>query len=341
MLQLRVEAIKWETADTATFFLSEAEGKPVIYRAGQFITLVFSHHHNEIRRSYSISSAPGEALLAITVKRIENGEISRFLLAKAKVGDVWSALEPAGKFVVADHQHAKDVFYFAAGSGITPVYAQLKAIFSEPGESHITLVYSNRNIKSTLFYAELNQMAIAYVKRFTLIYLFSESENGLRTRRLNNELVVQLVSNNLKYAPNDADFFLCGPFVYMRMIKLTLVAMHFKPSQVRKENFVIETTPEVKFTTYPPKEIKVSFAGTVYNLIVGENQTILDAALQNDIHLPYSCKAGICSSCTAICSSGKVVMSVNDVLTDEDMKAGWILTCTGHPVGDNVVVEFL
>ncbi|MBW4888348.1 2Fe-2S iron-sulfur cluster binding domain-containing protein [Mucilaginibacter sp. HMF5004] len=340
MLQLRVYAIKWETADTATFFLSEVDGKHIAYKAGQFITLVFTHHQTEIRRSYSISSSPGEALLAITVKRIPNGEISRFLLSKTKIGDVWNALEPSGKFVVADHQKAKNLFYFAAGSGIVPVYSQLKTIFSESGKSHVTLVYSSRNTQSTLFYAELNQMAIAYANRFTLVNLFSESEKGLRPRRLNNELVIQLVNNGLKYPANDAAFFLCGPFVYMRMIKLTLVTMHFKPSQIRKENFVIEAIPEVTFTTYPTREIKVDFAGKVYDLIVGENQSILDAAWQNGIHLPYSCKAGICSSCTAICSSGKVAMSVNDVLTDEDMQNGWILTCTGHPVSDDVIIGF-
>ncbi len=341
MLQLKVEVIKWETADTATFYLSDVSGKKINYQAGQFITLVFSHHKDEIRRSYSISSSPDEVLLAITVKRIANGEISRFLLTKTKVGDVWNALEPAGKFIVHEPQQAKDIVFFAAGSGIVPVFAQLKTILAQSGESRITLVYSSPNAASTIFYDELNQMATAYAKRFTLIYLFSESEKSTPARRLNNELVMQLVKTNLHYPANDAEFMLCGPFVYMRMIKLTLVAMHFKPSQIRKENFVIETTPEVSHITYPPRQIKIKLAGIEHDLVVGENQTILDAAWQNGIHLPYSCKAGICSSCTAICKSGKVAMSVNDVLTDEDLNNGWILTCTGHPVSDDVVVEFL
>src|SRR5476651_851250 len=128
MLQLRVEAIKWEAADTATFYLSNVSGEKIDYRAGQFITLIFSHHHNEIRRSYSLSSSPNEKLLAITVKRIENGEISRFLLSKTKVGDIWDVLPPAGKFTTTDSTSAKDIVYFAAGSGIVPVYAQLKYI---------------------------------------------------------------------------------------------------------------------------------------------------------------------------------------------------------------------
>src|ERR1700755_2639434 len=101
MLQLKIEVIRWESADTATFFLSEISGKKIHYKAGQFITLVFTHHDEEIRRSYSLGSSPDEELLSITVKRIENGEISRFLLTKIKQGDILNAIEPAGRFTIS------------------------------------------------------------------------------------------------------------------------------------------------------------------------------------------------------------------------------------------------
>src|SRR5437879_13667998 len=107
MLQLRVEAIKWESRDTATFFFSELSGKKIYYIAGQFITLVFTHHAEEIRRSYSLSSSPDEDLLAITVKRIANGEISRLMLTKIKPGEVLTAVEPAGRFKINDFQSEK------------------------------------------------------------------------------------------------------------------------------------------------------------------------------------------------------------------------------------------
>jgi ferredoxin-NADP reductase len=340
MLQLKVEAIKWETSDTATFYLSPVNGEKINYKAGQFITLIFSHRHNEIRRSYSLSSSPNEDLLAITVKRIENGEISRFLLTKTHVGNVWNALAPAGKFTVHDVAGEKDIFYFAAGSGITPVYAHLKYILSRAGNSKFTLIYSSRNAETTLFYAELNTLAANHPERLSVVYLLSDA--GLSRKRLNNELVITLVNKHLKYAADRAEFFICGPFVYMRMVRLTLIYMGIADTQIRKENFVIETVSvPADPVNFPPRVIKLRFKGTDYDLTVGDNQTILQAALQNNIALPYSCKTGICSSCTAICRSGKVAMSINDVLTDEDIKANWILTCTGPPVSDDVVVEFL
>src|ERR1700712_4960687 len=113
MLQLKIEAIKWETPDTATFFLNEVSGKKISYQAGQFITLVFTHHEEEIRRSYSLSSSPDEDLLAITIKRIANGEISRFMLTKVKPGDMINMVEPSGRFTISNFDSPKDIFLFA------------------------------------------------------------------------------------------------------------------------------------------------------------------------------------------------------------------------------------
>ena len=342
MLKLRVEAIKWENSDTATFYLSSTDGKKVYYKAGQFITLIFIRQQKEIRRSYSLSSAPHETLMAITVKRVANGELSRILLTQCRVGDVWQALPPAGRFVLPAPNTAKNIVYFAAGSGITPIYAHLKHLLSRKENNHITLIYSNKTASTTLFYTELTQMAADYADRFTLVYLFSRTQNGLPVQRLNNQLVIALIKQHLKAVSADNLFFLCGPFTYMRMVKLTLLFMGFDEAQIRKENFITEAQPaEGSVINYPPKQIALRINAQTHHILVGQNQTILDAALQNNIPAPYSCKAGICSNCTAICRQGNVIMTVNDVLTDTDLKAGWVLTCTGHPLSDDVVVEFL
>jgi len=336
MLQLKIEAIQWETSDTATFFLSEISGKKITYRAGQFITLVFTHHDEEIRRSYSLSSSPDEDLLSVTVKRITNGEISRFMLTRLTPGNIISAVEPAGIFTLADFKSPKDLIFFAAGSGVAPVFAQLKYILARAGNSRITLIYSSQNSSSILFKNQLDELASAHPGRLNIIHLLS-SEG----KRLNNIMVEQLVRQNTQFDINRAEFYLCGPFAYMRMIRLTLLYMGIEPVQIRKENFVIETVPVADgIINYPPGKVKIHFGGEVHDLMVGENQSILQAALQNNLQLPYSCRAGICSTCMAKCTSGKIVMAENDVLTENDLAKGWILTCTGHPVSDDVVIDF-
>jgi ferredoxin-NADP reductase len=336
MLQLKIEAIKWENPHTATFFLSEVSGKKIHYKEGQFITLVFTHHTEEIRRSYSLSSSPDEDLLAITVKRITNGEISRFMLSKLKPGELLNAVEPAGRFTISDLRSEKDIFLFAAGSGVTPVFAQLKYALARPGNNRFILIYSSQNQSSILFRERLDKLATDHPDRLKIIYLLSSAGN-----RLNNITTEQLVRENISFGLDKAEFYLCGPFTYMRMIRLTLLFMEIEPAQIRKENFVIETVKVTgSLSNYSPGKIKINFKGELHDIMVGENQSILQAALQNNVQLPYSCRAGMCSTCVALCKSGTVVMTENDVLTDKDLDEGWILTCTGHPVGDDVVIEF-
>ncbi|MBE9586563.1 ferredoxin--NADP reductase [Mucilaginibacter sp. JRF] len=330
MLQLRVEKITHETADTSTYYLSNTSGEKVNYRAGQFITLVFNHHHEEIRRSYSLSSSPDEDLLAITIKRIPNGEISRYMFTKIGVGDVLNAVEPAGRFVIHHPEEKKDIIIFAAGSGITPVFSQLKYILGREGESNITLIYSSLNELSIIFKTPLDALAKSHPDRLKVIYLLSSDAN-----RLNNIMAEKLVRQHTPNGLLNTDFYLCGPFAYMRMLKMTLLFMGIEPQRIRKENFVIDTvavTPPA--LNYAPRKVGISHKGEHYDIIAGENQSILQAALQNGIKLSYSCRAGVCSACAVICKSGKVEMARNDVLTPDDIAAGWILTCTAHPLTD-------
>ena len=337
MLNLRVDAIKWELPDTATFYLVEVYGNKIIYKAGQFITLVFNHHNYEVRRSYSLSSSPDEDRLAITVKRVSNGEISRFMLTKVKVGDIITAAEPAGIFTLTDTDPEKDIVYFAAGSGITPIFSQLKYILSRPGKSKVHLVYSNLSPASIIFKNELNELAQTHADRLNMVHLLSSDAN-----RLNNLVVEKLVKEQVVFDRDQAEFYLCGPFVYMRMIRLTLHYMGIADRQIHRENFVLETVPVTgSQTSYPPKPLRINFNNELHDIQAGENQSILQAALQNNIRLPYSCRSGICSACVARCKTGRVEMTQNEVLTPQDVANGWILTCTGHAVTDDVEVEFV
>lgn len=336
ILKLKVERIKWETQDTATFYLSNVSGGPVSYKAGQFLTLVFNHHNEEIRRSYSLSSSPDEPLLSITIKRISNGEISRFMLTKIKAGDVLNALAPAGRFIVSGYEQDKSILFFAGGSGITPIFSQVKYILNRPGKSRLTLIYSNQDANSILFKNELDQLAARHPGRFNIIHLLSSEANRLNADRVET-LIRQLVTTELE----KAEFYLCGPFPYMRMIRFALIYMGIEPNKIRRENFVLETVAVTgTATSFPPRNIRIRFKEEWHDLPVGENQSILQAALQNNLQLPYSCRNGVCSTCTARCISGQVIMVKNDVLTDADITSGLVLTCTGHPVSDGVEISF-
>jgi ferredoxin-NADP reductase len=336
MLQLRVEAIKPETADTSTFYLREVSGKPVPYKAGQFITLVINHHGEDIRRSYSLSSSPHEDLLAVTVKRIANGEITRYLHTYAKVGDVWNAVEPAGRFTLPAATEGKTFVYFAAGSGITPAYAHFKYLLKQSNNFRIILFYSNLSKPTIVFKDELDQLALQHPDRFTVVHLISDEG-----KRLNNIVAEQLVRKYLPRNFENALYYLCGPFTYMRMVRLTLLYMGIDDANIRKENFVLETVPaSSNASIFPPQKVRIHYLNEWHDLQTGENQTILQAALQNQLHIPYSCGSGVCAACAVKCKTGKVTMVKNEVLTNAEIQQGWVLTCTGYAVSDNVELDF-
>jgi len=346
-INLTVSDIIHETKDAITVKLAPVNGQTIQYLPGQFITLIFNHNNRELRRSFSLSSSPGiDGGLSITVKRMVNGEISSYLFYHLRTGDLLKSMPPAGRFTLDTHSdYKRDIFLIAAGSGITPEFSILKDLLIHEPRSRVNLIYSNRNEQSTIFYAQINELVARYPNQFKCIYIFSEPEakNYPYHAHLNLELLRQLIDQNTINDRTVAEFMLCGPFGFMRMAEMIIIAMGFNESRVHKENFVILAEDEAINT--PPKQdtgnktVTIRFHGNIQELIIPPGKTILKAALEKGIQLPYSCQGGICSTCSAICSTGKVEMSVNEVLTQKDLDNGWVLTCVGYPMTDKVMLE--
>lgn len=339
---LRVREIIVESYDIKTFVFEQLDGGKLKYEAGQFLTFLINMHGHEIRRSYSMSSAPEtDEFPAITVKRISNGEISRFWIDFVHEGDIFTVLPPSGRFTLEKSDGSpRDIILIGAGSGITPLFSILKQTLITDPASQVTLLYANRNEKSTLFLEKIEAWKIRYPERLHVIHIHSNPSdhwNGIRGR-INNTRLEQMIRAAMFYEPGKAQFFICGPFELMRSVEITLHYLGFGKDQIRKENFVVGNPPAA------PKEnkayeIKLNFKKEEYKLLVPADKTILQAALDSGIHLPYSCKGGVCASCAGVCKSGLIHMTINDVLTENDLKQGWILTCTGYPQSNDVFIE--
>ncbi|MCE7058889.1 ferredoxin--NADP reductase [Dyadobacter sp. CY343] len=341
-ISLQVRQIIPEVNDAKTFVFERTDGQPLVYQAGQFLTFLINLHGHEVRRSYSMSSAPGvDQFPAITIKRVPNGEISRFWIDLVQEGEIFTALQPSGRFVLEDSLPVeRDIVLIGAGSGITPLFSILKQALTKDERSHITLIYASRNIRDTLFSHEILKWQDNFPTRFHVIHVHSQPSdewNGIRGR-INNTRLEQLVTKSLKFDRTDARFFICGPFDLMRSAEITLHFMGFRKDQIRKENFVITSPPPPPPDSHP-HNILLNFGGQLHRLHVPAHFTVLDAALSQGIKLPYSCKGGRCSTCAGICKNGKVHMSVNEVLTDKDLAEGWILTCSSYVDTDDVVIE--
>ena len=351
LLQWKVMQVITETPDTVSYVLEEVNGNPVTWDAGQSITLLFYHHGHEIRRSYSICTAPGiDKHIAITVKRKVNGEISRFIQSNWQRGTPVTSLPPAGRFIIdTNAANKRHIWFIAAGSGITPVLALIKKVLYNEPETHLTLIYQNHDERSIIFNKVLQELAAQYAHRFNRIDLLSNPiDPDTKPARLNNWLLEQLVIANLTSTPAFAKasageaipglFYTCGPEPFMRMAQFTLKVMGFQDEQLRKEHFVIEPVRKPAFTMpSTPFTVVLHYAQQTHEFTTSWPDTILQAAQKNGITLPYSCNTGRCATCAAYCRKGSVTMSNNEVLTDTDLQVGLVLTCTGYAATDLVL----
>ncbi len=337
---IRIKEIKEEIKGFKLFVFKD--GHNITYQSGQYLTLVTMHNKQEVRRSYSITSAPIlKEPLSIGVKRIENGIFSRLLIDHAQVGDELVTIGSGGFFTLPENiRDYQQLFFFAAGSGITPIYSLLKTALHEHPHLSVVLIYSNASLHKTAFFQELMQLKEDFGNRFHPEFLFSNAAN-LSKARLHRDLLFQLIKTLA--APGWAQIlhYICGPQSYMRMCTYTLQEMGMPHENIRKENFIIETVRHASVA--PPDKaehrVQIVLPHKMYEIAVQYPDTILSAAKKQGISLPYSCEAGRCGNCVARCTKGTVWHSYNEVLTDKELNKGLILTCVAYPIGGDVRLE--
>ena len=341
--KVRVQEVIQETRDSKTFKLALADGSPLEYVAGQFITLVFPKSgEKEDRRSYSFSTAPGiDPDPAITLKWVENGEYSRKLIDYVKKGDEFLTIGASGFFTLPDDIDNHDrVFFLAAGSGITPVFSLLKTLLARDNEVQIVLVYSNKSKDDAIFLEELIALRNIHKDRFRIEFLYSNSPDLTRAR-LGKWLLENLLKEYGLPDPPKTLFFLCGPYDYMRMATIVLQTEGVPPENIRRENF---SAVKPRFRPQPddkaPHRVDILILDEEYSIECQYPETILQKARKSGIALPYSCESGQCGTCAATCVSGEIFMWNNEVLLDSEVEKGRVLTCTGYPVGGDVVIRF-
>jgi ring-1,2-phenylacetyl-CoA epoxidase subunit PaaE len=333
---VKVVAVNEEIPKVKTLILEPETVVPC--KSGQFLTFVFEDMQGEERRSYSLSGSPElNEPLAITVKRVPNGKYSRPFIDDLKAGDILSVSGASGQFVLpeqVDDYH--QVFFFAAGIGIVPVFSIIKTLLHLHPKVQVVLLYSNTSVDTTVFYREILSLHEKFPNSFRPEFLFSSAPD-LNRARLSKWLLPQLLSEYSAAEKDKQLFYTCGPFPYMRMVSLSLVEAGYSTEQIRKENFDT-SSPALK--VQPPDkdmhEVVIVLKGKEYHMQVQYPQSILQAARSHNINLPYSCDTGRCGSCMMYCKEGSVWMSYNEVLTDKDVLQGKVLTCTGYPVNGNV-----
>lgn len=347
MYKFQISDIIQQANENITIVFKDLSGNYPKPKAGQFLTMCFDFEGREVRRSYSFSSSPhADEPLAVTVKRVDNGEISRLLHHRVQLGDVIEVLEPQGLFFYeVKKESERTIFLFAAGVGITPLFSIMKSALLAEQKTKVILAYSNGSIKRTVFYEELKEWESRYPDRLEIVWIFSDAKNLMRAR-LNRDFLIDTVNKNLPKV-GEVAFYMCGPVFYMDLVRFTLLGMGFPEQNIHKETFHFPEEEEdedereeepVDMTAY---DVKLRFQGVEYNLTIPYNKTVLDIGLEHKIKLPYSCKSGMCSTCMSQCTSGEVRMDYNEVLTDREVENGRCLICVSHPIVENTIIEVL
>ena len=348
---LRVAEIVPETdeANSIRFAIPDELKDAFRFKAGQHLTLRTDIGGEEVRRNYSLCTAPVDGDLMVTVKRIAGGVFSNWVGDQLKPGDTLDVMTPHGSFTTEfDANASRRYVGFAGGSGITPVISLIRTALSVEPRSRFTLFYGNRDANSVIFLEALAALKDRYMGRFELYHFLSDEAgdvelfNGMLDRETCDEAIEHLVDD-----PKAVDaWFICGPGPMMDAAEEALLDKGIAKDRIHIERFTAgrpsaalaaqiaalqeEAAGQTISVTLDGRTRKVEFSAA----------NILDSAREAGLPAPFACKAGVCATCRAKVTRGKVEMAARYGLTDEEVAAGYVLTCQSVPVGEGVAVDY-
>jgi ring-1,2-phenylacetyl-CoA epoxidase subunit PaaE len=344
-----------ETEDSVSLMFEPGADHPLMkYLPGQYLTLKKRVGREELLRCYSLSSIPGSKQLSITVKKVSKGKVSRYLCETAQVGDEFQLAGPHGRFVIdPDPERRSTYYFFAAGSGITPVFSMINSLLEHEPKSRIHLLYGNRREQDIIFRDKLDHMASRYEGQFVVEYALSKHTSGfLWTKRsdwsgLKGRIDSSMVAEFLQRHPADsthAAYYLCGPGAFIQDLENHLVHLNIPTSSIHKEYFTLpesESAASSAEASWPLIcNVHVTLDHKSFDLMLNPGEKILDGLVRQGLNPPYSCSSGACATCVAKVVSGKVKMDVALGLEEEEVKAGFILTCQARALSEELEINY-
>ena len=344
---LRIADVRRETPEciSVTFDLPPELAPAYRFVQGQHLGLRTTLDGEELRRSYSICSGVDDGEIRVAIKKVGGGKFSHWANEALKPGDPIEVLTPEGRFFTPlDPAHGKHYVAFVAGSGITPVLSLIRTTLAREPKSRFTLVYGNRRQSSVMFHEALEDLKDRYLTRFSLYNVFSREaqEVELFNGRIDAAKVNQFLES---LVPSDTidEAFICGPLTMIDDVEVALIAAGVPANHVHVERFGIPTglAQEIDDAESAQSHIELIIDGVKREVDFMPGQhSILDAGRSAGIDLPFSCKAGMCSTCRAKVLDGQVRMAKNYALEPHEVADGFVLTCQSYPLTDRVVISY-
>jgi len=317
------------------------------YKPGQFITIIKEVEGKKIRRAYSLCTTPFEdEYPAVTVKRVPGGLMSNHINDTFKAGDEVEIMNPMGMFTTEySAQNKRKAVFFGGGSGITPLYSVMRSILIKEPTSEVVLVYGNRSEEYIVFKEELSQLEADCGGRFKLVHILEEDSKGFAQHvgRPTAEMISDLTKN--LGVDRDTEFYICGPAPMMNITKEGLELAGITDQKIRMESFEAGKTSPADIndtgdnTFEGESEVTILMYGEEHVIKVDAKDHILDAGLDANIDMPYSCQSGLCTACRAKCLEGQVDQQDAEGLTKSEEEEGYVLLCVGKPKSPKIKLE--
>ena len=348
---LRVAEIVPETseANSIRFDIPGELRDRFAFRAGQHLTLRATIDGAEVRRNYSLCTAPDEQDWMVTVKRIGGGLFSNWVGDQLKPGDTLDVMPPHGSFTTEfEPSRSRHLVGIGGGSGITPLMSLIKSTLKYEPNSRFTLLYGNRDSSSVIFLEALSGLKDKNIRRFEIYHFLDQEEqdielfNGMLDRDRLEDAIPALVPD----AAEVEGWFICGPGPMMDSAEGVLLDRNIVKDRIHIERFTANRPAEA--VAREMAQLQTQAEGTTVAVTLdGRTRriaftagNILDSARAAGLAAPFACKAGVCATCRAKVTSGNVEMAARYGLTDEEVGSGYVLTCQSVPLGDGVAVDY-
>ena len=340
-----------------TLAVPPAQREIFAFQPGQFLTVRATIAGQDVRRSYSISSAESlltrQGELTLGIRPVEGGVFSNWAASQLKAGDTLAVMPPDGRFTVHKPRAIHRVG-FAAGSGITPILSIMASTLEATSDAQFTLVFGNRRMDSVMFNEALQDLKDRYPSRLTLIHVLSRQaqEVPLLQGRIDGDKVREIIATLLPVGSMD-EVFVCGPEAMIEATEKALLDAGVRPDRVHTERFTsptLEALPaeqrKAAVLGQPGERAEGEVALTVvldgkpHNLRMNKDEHVLDVALSAGLDLPWSCRGGVCCTCRAKVMEGSVEMTKNFTLEPWETDKGFVLSCQARPTSDTLVVSY-
>ena len=336
---LEIAGIVQETHDTRSFILGVPQSlrETFRYRAGQFLTFEVPWNGMQLRRCYSLSSAPEtDSWPKVTVKRVEDGRVSNWFNDELDVGDSILVQPPEGRFVLRSNEGDHGIVLFGGGSGITPVLSIMKSALRTTTRD-VKLIYANRDERSIIFKDEIDVWHTEFPNRLEVVHHLDSGAGFMSVADAQEHI----------RGWEDAEFFVCGPTGYMDTIEEAFKASNIDVGQTKFERFISPVDPDRKDQTAAavpeqsdgeiPESFTMLLEGQTHQVPYEKGLTLLESAVKAGYKPPSSCEDGYCGCCMALLKSGQVNMTNHDALEPSDIERGWVLACQSRPASQEQI----